>query len=51
MSLDLLLYFFGEIVSGVVVERNVRAFASKNLAECGAYPTRSAGYERTLSFK
>jgi hypothetical protein len=51
VRLDPRLDFFGEIVSGVVVERDVRAFASKDLAKRGTYPTRSAGYERTLSFK
>jgi hypothetical protein len=35
----------------MVIERNVGALASEDLAQSGSYPTRSAGDERTLSFK
>ena len=43
--------FFRQIVTRVVIERDVGAFARKDVAERGANPSRSAGDERAFTFK
>ena len=40
-----------EIVSLVVVKRDVRAFARQHVAERGANAARAAGYEGALTFE
>ena len=51
VSLNLLVHLGGEIVTRVVTESDVGAFARKHFAHGGADATRSAGYERALSLK
>src|SRR5258705_6022922 len=51
VSFDLLIHFKGEIVTGVVAKRHIRAFSSKHLADGCTNTTRSPADERTLSFK
>jgi hypothetical protein len=41
-SLDLRFYLFGQIVAGMIVKGDVRAFASKHLAECRSNASRAA---------
>ena len=50
-AFDLLTHLGGEVVARVVAESHIGAFARKNLANCRTNATRSAGYERALSFK
>jgi hypothetical protein len=51
MTLDLSLYRFSEVITRMIVKGNVRPLARKNLTQRRPYPSRSAGYERTPSFK
>ena len=51
MRLDLARGFFSQIVTRIVIERDVGAFARKDFAERGANPSRSAGDERAFTFK
>ncbi len=51
MRLDIRPDAFSQIVTRMVIERNVRPFAGKNLANSGSDATRPARNKRTLSFK
>jgi hypothetical protein len=51
MTFNALAHFLSKIVPAVVTKGDVRAFTGKNLTKCSTNSSRSATYERALSFK